>query len=165
MVELIPVTEAQKPVLARLLELYEYEFSQYLGSDVDENGLFGYPYLDCYWKDPDRYAYFIRVNGTLAGFAMVCGWCYAAKEPGTHSMAEFFVMHKYRRCGIGTKAAAEVFRAHRGKWELCVHPANTVSHPFWEGVIKSAAADVQVMQNVKGVYDNASATVYLFEVK
>lgn len=163
--ELIRVRETEKHILARLLELYEYEFSQFLGSDVDENGFYGYPYLDCYWNEPDRYAYFIKVNGALAGFAMVCGWCYAAKEPGTLSIAEFFVMHKYRRCGIGTKAATEVFHAHPGKWELCVHPSNTASHPFWESVIRSVSSDVQVIQNVEGVYDNAPATVYLFEIK
>lgn len=58
---------------------------------------------------------------------MVCGFCYVSEDTDTLFMSEFFVMKKYRRQGIGKKAAIEVLQMHPGKWELTVHPNNPIS--------------------------------------
>ncbi len=163
--EIVKVEEEQREILAHLIELYEYDFSEYENSDVNSYGLYGYSYLDYYWTEQDRYAYFIKVNGKLAGFVMVCGFCYVSKDDQTLCMSEFFVLKKYRRQGIGKKAAIEVLKMHPGKWELTVHPNNPVSHKFWNSVISEVAAgEVQVVENVEEVYDAALATAYLFRV-
>ena len=70
-VTLCPVSLEQKEILRNLLEKYDYEFSQWDLRDVNENGLFGYEYLDNYWTEENRWAYFIRADGKLAGFVMV----------------------------------------------------------------------------------------------
>ena len=62
---------ADKQVLRHLVEFYVYDYSDYMGWDVDEHGVFGYRYLDHYWTEPDRHPFFIRVDGRLAGFALV----------------------------------------------------------------------------------------------
>ena len=164
-VKLVKVKEEQKSILAHLIELYEYDFSDFEDSDVNAYGLYGYSYLDYYWTEAGRYAYFIQVDGKLAGFAMVCGYCYVSKKPDTHSMAEFFVMKKYRHRGIGKQAALEVLNSHPGSWELMVHPNNPVSHVFWENVIRQAASgEIKTVENVEGVYENGLGTAYLFQV-
>ena len=165
MVEIEKVQEEQREILAHLIELYEYDFSEYENSDVNAYGLYGYSYLDYYWTEKNRYAYFIKVNGKLAGFAMVCGYCYVSKDKKTLFMSEFFIMKKYRKQGIGKYAAREVLQKHPGKWELTVHPNNPGSHKFWNSVISEVAQnEVVVVEQVEGVYDDVLATAYLFEI-
>lgn len=164
-IEIVKVEEEQREILAHLIELYEYDFTEYEDNDVNSYGLFGYSYLDYYWTEEDRYPYFIKVDGKLAGFAMVCGFCYVSKGCDTLFMSEFFIMKKYRNQGIGKYAAMEVLKKHPGKWELTVHPNNKGSHIFWKNVIDEVeAGEVRVLENVEGVYDNSLATAYLFRV-
>ena len=79
-----PVSVDEKEILRNLLEKYLYEFSQYDLGDVNALGLYGYAYLDNYWTEDNRWAFFIRVDGRLAGFAMVNDiWSFAATESTT----------------------------------------------------------------------------------
>ena len=77
------------------VEKYDYEFSQYDQRDVNHLGLYGYDYLDYYWTEADRWAFFIKVDQKLAGFVMINTYREVEVE-SRYSMAEFFVMHKYR---------------------------------------------------------------------
>ncbi len=131
--ELAPVKEEEKEILRNLLEKYLYEFSQYELCDVNGLGLYGYSYLDNYWTEKGRWAFFLKAGGKLAGFAMVNDYPEAGKSD--YSMSEFFVMHKYRRCGLGKWAAFELFRKFPGTWQLKRHPKNTPSVHFWNKVV------------------------------
>ena len=123
----------EKPILRQLLELYEYDFSESEGMDIGPHGFFGYKYLDHYWTDPDRHPYLLRMDNHLAGFVLVNRHGVSGED--RWSIAEFFVLRKYRRQGIGAFAAASVFNLWPGKWEVsqsAAHPASTV---FWRKVI------------------------------
>ncbi len=133
-VGLEPVRYANKEVLRRLLELYVYDYSEYMGWDVDEHGLFGYRYLDHYWTEPDRHPFFIRVDGRLGGFALV-------RAGAPHDMAEFFVMRKYRRSGVGSAAARLVLERFPGAWEVRQLAENTGATTFWRSAIPVAFAE------------------------
>ena len=135
-VELQPVSIEKREILANLLEKYEYEFSQWNLCDVNPLGLYGYKYLDCYWLEENRWAYFILADGKLAGFVMVNDYAEAPERATDFSMAEFFVMHKYRRAGVGSFAAKAAFNLHRGRWQLKYHPKNTASAVFWPKVVE-----------------------------
>jgi predicted acetyltransferase len=50
-------------------------------------------------------------------------------------MAEFFVMHAYRHCGIGRYVATRLFDRFGGVWEIGCHPNNLSSVRFWKQVI------------------------------
>lgn len=80
----------EKQILANLLEKYQYEFSQYDQSGINALGLFGYPYLDNYWTEENRWAYFIMADGRLAGFAMVNDFPGTAYPDGTLGSICFF---------------------------------------------------------------------------
>jgi predicted acetyltransferase len=127
-VELEPVSYADKTVLRQLCEFYIYDYSEYMGWDVDEHGTFGYRFIDHYWTDPDRHPLFIRVDGRLAGFALV-----RAGDP--HDMAEFFVMRKYRRTGVGAEAARQVFASFAGAWQVRQIAENVAATAFWRATI------------------------------
>ena len=134
-INLTRVEESQKSILRQLIELYEYDFSEYYKTDVNEHGYFGYRYLDHYWTEGGREPYFIRVDGVLAGLILVNEYCYLVKEAGAKSIAEFFVMRKYRRQGIGKNAAFMIFDRYPGDWEVIQHENNLPSIQFWEKVI------------------------------
>ena len=54
----VKVVEAKKEdrdTMLNLLEKYLYEFSQWEKTDVKEDGLYGYEYLDCYFEEDNRY--------------------------------------------------------------------------------------------------------------
>jgi len=134
-IEVIPVEESQKSVLRQLMELYNHDFSEYTKEDVNEHGLFGYSYLDYYWTQERRHPFFIKVDGCFAGFVLVgTGRRYSNNEKA-NSIAEFFVMRKYRGMNVGSFAAKHVFDLFNGEWEVRVLNANKPALSFWKKVI------------------------------
>ena len=122
----------EKETLRNLLEKYDYEFSQYDHRDVDSLGLFGYFYLDHYWVESNRWAYFIVVDEKLAGFVMVNTYPEVKDQTCDFQIAEFFILHKYRKRGVGFTAFSEVLKRHQGRWQLKVHPKNVAADSFWQ---------------------------------
>ena len=114
--------------------MYLYDYSEYDQADVDEHGLYGYPYLDHYWTEPGRVPLLVRVAGKLAGFALV-----RAIDPqagaATHAMAEFFIVRKYRRQGVGRQVARRLFDLFPGDWIVSQEEGNRPAQRFWRGVI------------------------------
>ena len=111
-IEVVQAPQADAPALAALAELYIYEFTEFTDEDVGDDGGFGSDWLARYWTEPDSHAFIVRVEGRLAGFALVSR--ISEFEDGTQpwSMSEFFVMRKYRRHGVG-----RVRRTHAGRRE------------------------------------------------
>ncbi|MCL2407002.1 MAG: GNAT family N-acetyltransferase [Defluviitaleaceae bacterium] len=134
-IEIITAAKSHKPVLRQLIELYEYDFTEFEDNDVDEHGFFGYRYLDHYWTDEHRHPYLVKVDGKYAGFVLVNKHCYYTNDENTHTIAEFFIMRKYRRTGVGSIAARFVFDLFPGMWEVRVMSENKPALPFWRKVI------------------------------
>ena len=122
--------------MRQLLELYCYDFSEYTQADINAHGFYDYKYLDYYWTEKNRWAYFIKVNNKYAGFVLVNTDCFLNQLEGAKTIAEFFVLRKYRRQGIGKTAAHLTFDKFPGKWEVAQHPDNKASIKFWNKVIK-----------------------------
>jgi predicted acetyltransferase len=128
------VKRDEMEILRNLLEKYRYEFSQYDDTDVNNLGLYGYDYFDNYWTEENRYPFFIKADGQLAGFAMINDYP-DIKIDMDYSMAEFFIMYKYRKLGVGKYAAKYIFNKLKGKWQLKLHPKNIISEKFWIKII------------------------------
>lgn len=128
-------SKAEKSVLWRLMQLYISETAAFDGSELNAEGVYEYPYFDSYWTGDDRYCSFlIRVDGALAGFALVSGWSYSGQSVD-HSMAEFFVLLKYRHQGVGQQAVEAILKELPGVWESAEYAGNTSSIAFWRKVI------------------------------
>lgn len=155
-----------REILVNLLEKYDYEFSQYDNRDVNCLGLYGYQYLDYYWAESNRWAYFIMVGGKLAGFVMVNDLPEAEGTETDFQIAEFFVMHKYRRLGIGKQAFFQVLGKHKGKWQLRRHPRNMASVHFWDNAIHEyTAGKYELIKSHPqcGYNDGTLGDVFFFE--
>lgn len=165
-IQLKKVKFDEKEILRNLLEKYSYEFSKYNKNDVNSLGLYGYRYLDYYWTEKKRFPYFIIVDNELAGFVMVIDLPEVDDIETDFQMAEFFVMHKYRRKNIGKVAAFTAFELHQGRWQLKAHPHNTGSCLFWDEVIKEYTNNhYECIKSYPGTEyeDGTLGNVYFFE--
>ncbi|MBW4510212.1 MAG: GNAT family N-acetyltransferase [Scytonematopsis contorta HA4267-MV1] len=137
-VEILAAPLKDKPLIQQMMELYQYDMSEFERSDLNEHGLFGYLYLDYYWVEKDRHPFIVRVDGKLAGFVLVNRYVYI---PGNqYSIGEFFILRKYRQKGIGKKVAFHVFDLFYGKWEVQQIITNTTAQKFWRSVIREYTA-------------------------
>ena len=161
-IELVAVQRDEKEILRNLMEKYDYELSQYGGDDVNKLGLYGFDYLDNYWQDgAKRWAFFIKVNGKLAGFAMIISdYFYLDDKETDYVMSDFFVMYKYRNAGVGKFAANYLFGIFKGVWQLNTIDKNISSVEFWKKVVGGYTHDsYQILPNQKL---GAGHNVFLF---
>ena len=84
------------------------------------------------------YPLLIRADRHLAGSVLVSEWS-ALGLPLDHVVAEFFVLRKYWRTRVGTRAALLVFRRYPGQWEVPVAWYNAPAQAFWRGVTEEVA--------------------------
>src|SRR5207237_4636633 len=114
-IEVAAARVEEKPLLRQMMELYQYDFSVLENSDLNEHGFWDYPYLDHYWVEPDRFPFIVRVSGKLAGFVLVNKYtCLPGNE---WSIAEFVILRRYRRPGVGGQVAGQILDQFRGKLE------------------------------------------------
>ena len=121
----------EKDILYRLLEYSLYEESLNDGNEMNNEGLFEYPFFDNYFTDSDREAFFIREEKTnkLLGFVMI------RFSYNTYSIAEFMVIPKYRKNKIGKETAIKCFDIHKGNWEVSPSCGSEAAYNFWKRVI------------------------------
>jgi len=93
-----------------------------------------YKYLDSYWQKPNRYPYFIEVDGKIAGFVLVNN--YNLIEKDAKNVSEFYIKREFRKKSIGKMSAKKVFDLFPGKWEVRELESNTVAQKFWRNVIE-----------------------------
>ena len=136
-IEVIPAAREQESILANLLELYAHDFSEFHDLEIGADGRFGYSHLPLYWSEAGRYPFLVWVDGKLAGLVLVKKGSEVSGNKNVWDMAEFFVLHRYRRRGIGTYIAHEVWRQFPGAWELRVMESNVPAHQFWERAISA----------------------------
>jgi predicted acetyltransferase len=121
-----------KPIIRNLLQLYLYDFSEFDMEDVDDHGLYEYYlYLDHYWTEEGRYPFLIRVEDNLAGFVFVRQVGITGSGENIYSIAEFFVMKKYRRTGVGKQVAHRLFDMFSGIWKVGQIEGNHPAQVFW----------------------------------
>jgi len=135
--------------------LYTYDFSEFLHLGPGEDGKFGcFRDLSAYWREPGRYPFLTKVDGNLTGVVLVKQGSELSGRDAVWDMAEFFVVRGYRRRGIGTQIAQEVWRRFPGAWEVRVMETNIPARQFWERAIPEFTGDpirtVKVEKNGQG---------------
>ena len=111
--------------------MYAHDFSEFHEIELGEDGRFGYKDLPRYFHEPNRRAFLVRVDSKLAGLVLVKRGSGLSGDETIWDMAEFFVVRRYRRRGIGTYVAHEVWRQVTGLWEVRVMELNYTAHLFW----------------------------------
>jgi len=132
-----------RATLENLFQLYAHDFSDFLASQVDlqDDGRFPpYPPLEAYWREPGHEVLFVRADGALAGFVLINAHAHSG-QPCDFSMAEFFVVRKWRRAGVGLSAALAAIGARPGQWDIAVARRNLPAQPFWRQVARAVAGE------------------------
>jgi predicted acetyltransferase len=148
-VELAPQRDAA--VLSNLLELYSHDLSEVFALELGANGRFGYERLPLYWLESERrLPFLIRAATQLAGFALITRGSPASDEPDVFDIAEFFVLRRYRRSGVGRQAAFLLWNRFAARWIVRVSEGNQEGLRFWTNVIAEYTASTPVHSAVPG---------------
>ncbi|MBN1380751.1 MAG: GNAT family N-acetyltransferase [Deltaproteobacteria bacterium] len=137
MVEVSAAMPEHQPVVANLFELYAHDMSEFMDLELGADGRYGYIHLSAYWKEPDRYPFLIKVRGDLAGFALVCRQSQSSNDDCVMDVAEFFVIRGFRRLGVGTGAACDIWKKFPGKWKVRVRGQNGPAKAFWAQAVEA----------------------------
>lgn len=139
-IQLEAVGRGEETVLQNLLQLYTHDFSvHWAGTPKGELDALGrYPDfpLEPYWTGERHTALLVRVHGQIAGFALINDSAHGG-EPVDANVAEFFVVRKYRRGGIGTQVAHALFDMRPGIWEAAIARKNVTALTFWRTAVRS----------------------------
>jgi predicted acetyltransferase len=130
-----PASCADQPALTRLQQFCRYDLSAVSGDDVDDQGIFGHDDLDRYWNTTGFHPFLIRLDGRPAGFALVNQQSQIHDPFDGYAIDEFFVLRKYRRQGVGSAAAEQLFDRFPGHWEVATFATNVLAHTFWRSTI------------------------------
>lgn len=156
MIRIERVIYEEKAILRHLMELCQYDMSEFEQSDVNAHGLFDYKHLDHYWTEAGRYPLFIRVDERLAGFVLV------RYINDVSQICEFFVMRKYRRHGVGRAAACMVFDHFHGAWQVEQESNNLLAQAFWRNVI-TTYTDGDFTESMVHVNEQSTGTAQRFK--
>jgi len=140
-VEVTLAAREDEPILANLLELYIHDFSEFHELDIGADGRFGYSSLPLYWSVRGRYPFLVRIDGKLAGLALVKKGGGVSGNAEAWDMAEFFIL--------------------RGPWEVRVMESNVPALHFWRRAISTFRGEG--IQPVDVERDGKSWKVFLFE--
>jgi predicted acetyltransferase len=134
-------TSRDANLLSNLLELYIHELSgAFPHLEVGEDGRFGYRRLPLYWSEPEsRFAFVIKWQGRIAGFAFATRGSPASDDPSTLDVAEFFVLRQYRRRGVGSHGAHLLWKRLPGRWTVRASSGLPSAVDFWRRTVSDVA--------------------------
>lgn len=137
-VTLRTATDADRSTLSNLLQLYLHELAPVAPggwNPIGSDGRYAYAWLDHYGTDPDRDAFLLEIDGDLGGFVLVNQHCVVEDWTPAHSIAEFFVLPRYRHRGVGKRAAHAAFDRFPGRWQVAQDDPNETAQAFWRATI------------------------------
>jgi predicted acetyltransferase len=160
-------TASDAVLLSNLLELYIHDLSAAFPSvELGSDGRFGYSKLALYWSEPDRrFPFLIKSGSHVAGFALATRGSPASNDPNVFDVAEFFVIRRHRRSGLGRRAAMLLWNRLRGSWIVRVSEGVPGAVLFWRSVVaeftSGAAAEFKLPGSPHGwhvfSFDSVSA--------
>jgi predicted acetyltransferase len=118
-------------VLENLFELYAYDFSEHVPIRLKPSGRFEITPGETWWTREDHFAYLIKSQDALIGFALARAGSRVSATPDVMDVAEFFVLRGERRKGLGTSAAHALFSEFPRAWEVRVRQTNDAAMRFW----------------------------------
>ena len=142
MFSLIYVKEREREQLWNLLQKYLCELSPYFDLEGDGKGNYPYEHFDEYFSDPTRRAYIIYDGDSVAGFVML-NKVSDFGEDIDHAVAEFFILPKFRRTGLGSDIFLVLRKQFKGQWEIRYHVDNVPAAAFWTKMTSTLEPEVR----------------------
>ena len=131
-VEIVSIPRSEKPILERDMQDYIAEFLPY-DPAIPREPPYIYPVLDAYWWNAGHWPFWAKVDGAIAGFALL------RAADGVTEMAEFYVRPAFRRNGLGLTFARMLIARFPGRWTVSQYQAKTDAVAFWHRVLDGRA--------------------------
>lgn len=132
-IKLIPAAFTDYPVIQNMGRFYVYDMSEHMGWSIPDDGLYECIDFKKYWKTDDAYPFLIRYCNELVGFVIVDKK--GSDKTIDFNMAQFFILRKFKKKGIGEYVARLCFNQFKGIWEVMVIPGNEAAYRFWRSII------------------------------
>ncbi len=128
-IEFVPSNHLEK--LRGLLNEYLTELSQF-DPDIkfDKNNVPIYKWLDCYFSDYKRQAYYLKVDDNVAGFCLV-----RLVDNSKYEIAEFYVKPQFRASGNSGWFATQIINLYPLSLEIATRHTNPRAVKFWSRVV------------------------------
>lgn len=129
-IQIVPLSkmeEMRKYFYEYLVELSEFD------PDIkfDEKGVPIYKWYDCYWDDKDRFPFYLVVDNTIAGLAMI-----RELDNMLYDIAEFYVCPEFRKDGNAIWFATELTNLFEGEFVFSTRFTNPRAIRFWDKFAK-----------------------------
>jgi len=136
-IDISPATYADETTFRNLGQFYIYEYTAFMGWDVNYAGRFNEDDFDGVFSEKDRKPFLFRVDHKLAGFAIIdlLEKSHITGALNIIEMAEFFIMSAYQKQGYGEQAATHLFNLFKGDWEVFQLEKNLRAQAFWRKII------------------------------
>lgn len=121
--------------LRNVAEHYCNEMSAWFDLARGADGRYSYDTASVWAKGYD--AYLVKVDDSIAGFALIGSANEWLAAVGAHDVREFFVMPEFRRQGIGRSIARFLWGEYSGEWLVRALEANAPAVTFWRAEISS----------------------------
>ncbi len=132
-IDLIPATHQDYPVIQNMAQFYVYDSSRECGFSMSEKGQYEPSDYKDYFEGSIKKAFLIKVNDELAGFSLLNK--IGISKDTDWKIDQFFILAKFQGKGIGKKIAKQIWKTHRGTWEVSVIPKNKSAYVFWRKTI------------------------------
>ena len=155
-VDFIEVKIEHKNLLWNLLQKYLYELSDVYGDDIEDDGNYSYDYFENYFNpEENREALIFRYDDKIIGFCMINDHSFNEKSID-YSMAEFSIVQKYRKNGLGKRAISKVLSQRKGKWQIKYSLDNPTAQKFWENVLSDYKSTETLLEDNEKLLDFTS---------
>jgi predicted acetyltransferase len=126
-IKLVPIRATDYHTVQNMARFYVYDISEYMGCEagweLPLNGLYECIDFKKYWDDPARqFPFFIYFKDEIAGFVIIDKQ--GVDDGVDFNIAQFFVLRKFKRMGIGRHVAQLCFDRFVGKWNVMCLPGN-----------------------------------------
>ena len=155
-VDFIEVKIEHKNLLWNLLQKYLYELSYVYGDDIEDDGNYSYDYFENYFNpEENREALIFRYDDKIIGFCMINDHSFNENSIN-YSMAEFSIVPKYRKNGLGKRAISKVLSQRKGKWQIKYSLDNPTAQKFWENVLSDYKSTETLLEDNEKLLDFTS---------
>jgi predicted acetyltransferase len=129
-VSVTKIVKSEEEVLLNLWQQYIHDLSEFRTWICPIDGRYRDDRLRTYFAYEEHWAYLIRCQEDVAGFALI-----RKSEPGTYLLGEFFIQSKFRKLGVGSQAVALLLGDFSGHWQIPFQNENPNAAKFWRRTI------------------------------
>jgi predicted acetyltransferase len=134
-VEVALASSDHQPWIRAKIQSYLAELSKFVSIEKNFEGQYDYPYLDHYWREPDRHPFIIYLNNEAVGFLLAREDMDPTDGTSLTEISELYILPEFRQRSVASSAIKKALGFFPGNWRAAVLPNNEVGRSFWKQLI------------------------------